>query len=86
MRPHRDWAICLAVACGRAINPFASGQHGVIRGYAALAPKADAVPLTGDNLRHEAAWKTATPGGLPSAEVMIRIHLENAEVFAITLL
>lgn len=47
--------------------------------------KTDAVPLTGNNLRHAVTWKDADLTKLPAGEVMIRIHLDNAEAFAITL-
>lgn len=47
--------------------------------------KADATPLTGDHLRHRAAWKSSTLAQLPPGDVMIRLHLDRAEVFAITL-
>jgi hypothetical protein len=47
--------------------------------------KAEAAPLTGDSLRHRAAWKEADLTKLPAGEVTIRIHLENAELFALTL-
>lgn len=47
--------------------------------------KADAVPITGDGLRHKVTWKKAGLTQLPAGIVMIRIHLDNAEAFALTL-
>ena len=47
--------------------------------------KTDAVPIAGDALRHTASWKSADLTSLPKDDIMIRIHLENAEVFAVTL-
>jgi hypothetical protein len=47
--------------------------------------KADAVPITSDGLRHRVAWNNAGLANLPQEDIMIRIHLENAEVFALTL-
>jgi hypothetical protein len=47
--------------------------------------KADAIPLTGDNLRHPVAWKSTDVTKAPAGGIMIRLHLENAEVFALTL-
>ncbi|MGV3664220.1 MAG: hypothetical protein ACO1TE_28870 [Prosthecobacter sp.] len=47
--------------------------------------KADATPITGNGLRHPVAWKKATLKDLPAGDVMIRIHLDNAEAFAVTL-
>lgn len=46
--------------------------------------KADVEPLTGDSLGHRVAWKSADLSKLPPGDVMIRIHLDNAEVFAVT--
>lgn len=47
--------------------------------------KADAIPITGDELRHRVTWKDADLTKLPAGEIMIRLHLDRAEVFAITL-
>jgi hypothetical protein len=47
--------------------------------------KADAIPITGDHLRHEVTWKEADLSRIPAGEVMMRLHLDRAEVFAITL-
>ncbi len=47
--------------------------------------KADAVPLTGDSLRHEVKWQSADLTKLPARDVTIRVHLDRAEVFALTL-
>ncbi len=44
--------------------------------------KRDAVPLTGDNLCHRVTWTRADLASLPAGDVMVRIHLEKAEVFA----
>ena len=47
--------------------------------------KADAMPISGDGLRHRVTWKNADLSKMPAQEVMIRIHLDNAEVFALTI-
>lgn len=47
--------------------------------------KADAEPLASDGLRQRVTWKSAGRASLPPQDVMIRIHLENAELFALTL-
>lgn len=47
--------------------------------------RADAVPLTHDGLRQRVNWQTATLTTLPPQDITVRIHLENAEVFALTL-
>jgi hypothetical protein len=47
--------------------------------------KDDAVPVSGDALAHRAAWKDATLDQLPPGDYHLRIHLDHAEVFALTL-
>ncbi len=47
--------------------------------------KADAVPITGDGLRYPVSWKSGDLAKLPAGDVLIRIHLDRAEVFAVTL-
>ncbi len=47
--------------------------------------KTDAIPITGDHLRHRVTWNEADLTRLPAGDVMIRLHLDRAEVFAITL-
>jgi hypothetical protein len=36
-------------------------------------------------LRQRVTWKNAGLAKVPQEDIMIRIHLENAEVFALTL-
>ena len=43
----------------------------------------DAVEITGDALRHEVRWQEHDVGNLPDGEYMLRLHLDNATVFAI---
>lgn len=45
----------------------------------------DSIPITGDRLRHPVAWKEHTLRDLPAREYLVRIHLNNAEVFAVYL-
>lgn len=47
--------------------------------------KEDAVPLAGDSLRHSVAWKEKTLRDLPSGRHVLRVHLDQAELFALTL-
>jgi hypothetical protein len=47
--------------------------------------KTDAVPITEDGLRLAVKWNTADLTKLPEGDIMIRIHLDRAEVFALTL-
>jgi len=45
----------------------------------------DAVPITGNVLRHPASWKSATLKDLPPARYLLRLHLSNATIFAVYL-
>jgi hypothetical protein len=47
--------------------------------------KDDAVPLTTDHLSHEASWMDKKLHELPPGKYMLRIHLVNAELFAMSL-
>lgn len=47
--------------------------------------KDEAVAITSDGLRHRVAWKSAAAGAVPAGTYMIRLHLDGAEVFALTL-
>jgi len=51
-----------------------------LRGFAAE----DAVPITGDGLRHPVRWQGKDVTDLPAGTYMLRLYLENAEVFAMT--
>jgi len=51
-----------------------------LRGYA----KEDAKPLTGDSLRHPVAWSLGESSQLPSGRYLVRLHLDNATVFAVS--
>jgi hypothetical protein len=52
-----------------------------LRGYS----KDVAVPIRGNSLAHAVAWQEAALQDLPSGKYMLRLHLDQAEVFAITL-
>jgi hypothetical protein len=52
-----------------------------VRGFS----KDDAVELRGDSLRHEVKWKAKGVSDLKAGKYMLRLHLENAEVFAVQL-
>lgn len=43
----------------------------------------DAIPITGNNLRHDVAWTDHRLRDLPEADYMLRLHLDHATVFAI---
>ena len=47
--------------------------------------KDDALPITGDSLHHQVAWQNFQSAELPPGSYLLRLHLENAEVFAVTL-
>ena len=44
----------------------------------------DAVPIKGDSLKHAVRWKSGGFPGLPKQEYMLRVHLKNATVYAVT--
>ena len=45
----------------------------------------DCVPIKGDSLEHAVMWRDVTPADLPRGGYMIRIHLDNATVYALSL-
>ncbi len=47
--------------------------------------KNDAIPLNSDSFRHEVKWKKKSTGDLPAGNYKLRLHLDNSEVFAITI-
>lgn len=47
--------------------------------------RADAVPITGDSLRHEVRWRDKSLADLSPGEYMLRIYLQDATLFAATL-
>ena len=47
--------------------------------------KDDAIPLTADGLRQEARWNERQLCDLPPGRYMIRVHLDRADLFAVTL-
>ncbi|MES2597367.1 MAG: hypothetical protein V4662_18605 [Verrucomicrobiota bacterium] len=47
--------------------------------------KDEAVPLKGDSLAHAPRWKDKQISDLPPGRYMLRIHLEKADLFALTL-
>lgn len=52
-----------------------------VRGFA----KDDAVPIAADVLAGPAAWKEKSLADLPPGRYMLRIHLDNAKLYAVTL-
>ena len=52
-----------------------------VRGFS----KDDAVVIRGDKLDHEVAWTGNTVAGLAPGRYMLRLYLEKAEVFAVSL-
>jgi hypothetical protein len=51
-----------------------------VRGYA----KEDAAPTQGDSLHHKVGWAGRDLGKLPAGRYLLRFHLDNATVFAVT--
>lgn len=52
-----------------------------VRGFS----KEDCVAITGDSLTHRVAWNESALADLEPGNYLLRLHLENAEVFAMTL-
>lgn len=52
-----------------------------VRGFS----KMDAEPITGDSLNRSVTWKEMNLTQLSPGKYMVRLHLDNAEVFALTL-
>jgi len=48
--------------------------------------RADAHPITGDNLRHDVRWRDRDLSHVPPGPVILRIYVEGADLFAITLM
>ena len=48
--------------------------------------KADSIPIKTDSLRNKSVWKDESVRHLPKGRYRLRIHLENAEVYAVTLI
>lgn len=44
----------------------------------------DCVPIKGDSLAHRVAWKNVSLADLPPGRYMIRLHLDNATVYALS--
>lgn len=57
----------------------ASGYR--IRGYS----QDEAIPISGDGLRHTVGWKNASLDDLPSGSYLVRIHLDHSTAYALTL-
>ena len=47
--------------------------------------KADAVPMSDDDIAHEARWKEKQLTDLSPGRYLLRVHLEKADLFAVTL-
>jgi hypothetical protein len=52
-----------------------------VRGFT----REEALPITGDGLRHAVRWQERRVQDLAAGEYMLRLHLDRAEVFAVTL-
>jgi len=52
-----------------------------VRGFTA----GDCLPLTGDSLRHAVAWNDREFADLPGGRFQLRLHLDRASVFALTI-
>ncbi len=69
-----------ADASGGAIRVELLNEEGYrVRGFS----REDAIPVAGDSLRHRVAWRERGIGELTPGRYMLRLHLENATVFAV---
>ena len=70
-------------AANGAIRVEVLGDYGYrIKGFT----KADSIPITTDSLRNISEWNNESISQLPKGRYRLRIHLENAEVYAVTLI
>ncbi len=80
------------LANAKQISLNADASSGVIRvelldeqGYRIEGfTKVDAVPISGDGLRHAVTWKKNGLSDLPTGKYMLRLHLDRSEVFGLT--
>jgi hypothetical protein len=81
------------LACYTAISVNADARGGNVHvevldadGYRVRGfTKEDAIAITGDDLRHPVRWRDRDVTDLVAGEYMLRLHLDQAEVFALTL-
>ena len=70
-------------AANGAIRVEVLGDSGYrIKGFT----KADSIPIKTDSLRNISEWNNESISQLPKGRYRLRIHLENAEVYAVTLI
>ncbi len=83
----------LELATGHSLTVNANAQTGAI--YVELLnaegrripgfSRADAQPITGDDLRHDVRWRDRDLSHVPPGPVILRIYVEGADLFALTL-
>jgi len=66
---------------GRVLVELLDADGYRVRGFG----REEAVPIEGDDLRHAVRWEGRGLGDLPAGDYMLRLHLERASVFAVTL-
>ena len=49
------------------------------------SPDKRPLPFAGNSFNHPVKWGERSLSDLPAGDYMLRLHLENAEVFAVTL-
>jgi hypothetical protein len=69
-----------AAAGGRVLPELLDASGRRVRGFT----RDDAVPITGDSLSHAVRWKPAASSRVPAGRYMLRLHLRDAEVFAVS--
>lgn len=81
LTPYRHLTVN-ADASGGSVRVELLNEEGLrIRGFS----REEAIPLRGDALRHPVRWKDQPEGHWPSGRIHVRLHLERATVFAVTL-
>ncbi len=76
-----------------ALTLNADARHGSVRvevldrdGYRIHGyEKEAALPITGDDLRHRVGWQEREIADLPPGDYMLRLHLDDADVYALTI-
>jgi hypothetical protein len=68
-------------SAGTVLVSLLDGEGRRIRGFSAE----DCVPVRGDGLRHPVTWRNRREGDWPAGDVHLRLHLDNATVYALDL-
>lgn len=81
LRGYRSITINANASAGTIVPEILDAQGYRIHGFA----RRDAIPVHGDSLRHPLKWPGKQISQLPHGQYILRLHLENAEVFAVSM-